>query len=90
MHLREKSLLNRWSILDYKAMPAYARGDGHSCPTTLGIFAQGVGHAYPRTWSCVPMYVGMSVHVRGYGYSCTWADWSVWFNDFTTLIDGHI
>ena len=54
-------------------MPAYARGDGHSCPTALGIFAQGVGHAYPCTWSCVPVYVGMRVHVRGYGYSCTCA-----------------
>ena len=71
-------------------MPAYARGDGYSCPTALGIFAQGVGHAYPCTWSCVPVYVGMRVHVRGYGYSCTCAGSTDFSRHFFTLSTGNV
>ena len=48
-----------------KAMPASARGVGQICPTTSGIFAHRLGHSYPRTWSRIPVYVGMDAHVRG-------------------------
>ena len=28
-------------------------------------FAHRLGHSYPRTWSRIPVYVGMDAHVRG-------------------------
>ena len=52
-------------------MPACARGVGQICPTTLVIFTHRLGHSYPSSWSCVPVYVVTDTRVHGYGCSCT-------------------
>lgn len=47
-------------------MPGFAQLCRAWLPKALGMATHRFGHAYPCTWSSVPVYVGMSDHVRGY------------------------